>query len=247
MLLPSIVAEVTVALAARASSWRRSPDPDSARSAGPRVRLAAGPALRHRPARGAAQPGRDRPDRTARDRARSSSRWPLSFVIVLVAGALRPRRGPAGRRCIAVGSAVCGNTAIVGHGAGHRRPGPRGRLCGRHDHAVRDARGLPVSDDRPGDRACRSPRSGCGPASPSTTRARSSPRAPPTGPDALDVATVVKLIRNALMAPLLFLIAAGWAAPAARVGAGSTRRGPARVPAVRARVPRPRRRCGRSG
>lgn len=31
------------------------------------------------------------------------------------------------------------------------------------------------------------------------------------GPDALDVATVVKLIRNALMAPLLFLIATGWA------------------------------------
>ena len=32
------------------------------------------------------------------------------------------------------------------------------------------------------------------------------------GPQALDVATVVKLIRNALMAPLLFLIATGWAA-----------------------------------
>jgi uncharacterized integral membrane protein (TIGR00698 family) len=32
------------------------------------------------------------------------------------------------------------------------------------------------------------------------------------GPEALDVATVVKLIRNALMAPLLFLIATGWAA-----------------------------------
>lgn len=32
------------------------------------------------------------------------------------------------------------------------------------------------------------------------------------GPDALDVATVVKLIRNALMAPMLFLIATGWAA-----------------------------------
>ena len=34
------------------------------------------------------------------------------------------------------------------------------------------------------------------------------------GPEALDVATVVKLIRNALMAPLLFLIAAVWAARA---------------------------------
>ena len=32
------------------------------------------------------------------------------------------------------------------------------------------------------------------------------------GPGALDVATVVKLIRNALMAPLLVLIATGWAA-----------------------------------
>ena len=34
------------------------------------------------------------------------------------------------------------------------------------------------------------------------------------GPEALDVATVVKLIRNALMAPLLFLIAAVWASRA---------------------------------
>jgi uncharacterized membrane protein YadS len=34
------------------------------------------------------------------------------------------------------------------------------------------------------------------------------------GPEALDVATVVKLIRNALMAPLLLLIAAVWAARA---------------------------------
>jgi uncharacterized integral membrane protein (TIGR00698 family) len=32
------------------------------------------------------------------------------------------------------------------------------------------------------------------------------------GPESLDVATVVKLIRNALMAPLLFLIATAWAA-----------------------------------
>jgi uncharacterized membrane protein YadS len=36
------------------------------------------------------------------------------------------------------------------------------------------------------------------------------------GPEALDVATVVKLIRNALMAPLLFLIAAVWAGRAAQ-------------------------------
>src|SRR6185295_18886861 len=32
------------------------------------------------------------------------------------------------------------------------------------------------------------------------------------GPEALDVATVVKLIRNALMAPLLLVIAAAWSA-----------------------------------
>jgi uncharacterized integral membrane protein (TIGR00698 family) len=44
------------------------------------------------------------------------------------------------------------------------------------------------------------------------------------GPDALDVATVVKLIRNALMAPLLFLIAAWWAASGAS-SAGSARGG----------------------
>jgi uncharacterized integral membrane protein (TIGR00698 family) len=44
------------------------------------------------------------------------------------------------------------------------------------------------------------------------------------GAQALDVATVVKLIRNALMAPLLFLVAAGWAARASEA-VGSARRG----------------------
>jgi uncharacterized integral membrane protein (TIGR00698 family) len=44
------------------------------------------------------------------------------------------------------------------------------------------------------------------------------------GPQALDVATVVKLIRNALMAPLLFLIAMGWASRGADA-VGSARRG----------------------
>lgn len=39
------------------------------------------------------------------------------------------------------------------------------------------------------------------------------------GPESLDVATVVKLIRNALMAPLLFLIAAVWAGRAAATDA----------------------------
>ena len=44
------------------------------------------------------------------------------------------------------------------------------------------------------------------------------------GPDALDVATVVKLIRNALMAPLLLLIATAWAARG-EIAVDSARRG----------------------
>ena len=48
------------------------------------------------------------------------------------------------------------------------------------------------------------------------------------GPTALDVATVVKLIRNALMAPLLFLIAAWWAARGETV-VGSARGGVVRA------------------
>jgi uncharacterized membrane protein YadS len=45
------------------------------------------------------------------------------------------------------------------------------------------------------------------------------------GPEALDVATVVKLIRNALMAPLLFLIAAAWAGRASAAGFSEHPRG----------------------
>ncbi|MEP6638327.1 MAG: putative sulfate exporter family transporter [Chloroflexota bacterium] len=45
------------------------------------------------------------------------------------------------------------------------------------------------------------------------------------GPQALDVATVVKLIRNALMAPLLLLIATVWASRVAAPPGGSPRRG----------------------
>ena len=48
------------------------------------------------------------------------------------------------------------------------------------------------------------------------------------GPDALDVATVVKLIRNALMAPMLFLIATGWAARG-EAAVDSVRRGMGRA------------------
>ena len=67
--LPSIVAEVSVALligivvAAVAGPRLRRPD------SRPALRLAAGPAARHRPARGPPEPGRDRPDRPAGDRA----------------------------------------------------------------------------------------------------------------------------------------------------------------------------------
>ena len=47
------------------------------------------------------------------------------------------------------------------------------------------------------------------------------------GPEALDVATVVKLIRNALMVPLLFLVATGWAARGDAIG--TARRGARRA------------------
>ena len=69
------------------------------------------------------------------------------------------------------------------------------------------------------------------------------------GPEALDVATVVKLIRNALMAPLLLLIAAVWASraeaevrrrTASLAGPGAARSdggGSPRGPVVRPRVP----------
>ena len=73
------------------------------------------------------------------------------------------------------------------------------------------------------------------------------------GSEALDVATVVKLIRNALMAPLLFLIAAVWASrveaeaatgragragrPAVRGPVDRTTEHPPRGPVVRPRVP----------
>ena len=67
------------------------------------------------------------------------------------------------------------------------------------------------------------------------------------GPDALDVATVVKLIRNALMAPLLLLIATGWAAR----GGETVGTGPAAGSVGRCRCSCSgswrSRRCGRSG
>ena len=64
------------------------------------------------------------------------------------------------------------------------------------------------------------------------------------GPEALDVATVVKLIRNALMAPLLFLIAAVWAGraanetvPGAAAAPGGTSRGSVGRRRIRRAIP----------
>jgi uncharacterized integral membrane protein (TIGR00698 family) len=64
------------------------------------------------------------------------------------------------------------------------------------------------------------------------------------GPEALDVATVVKLIRNALMAPLLFLIAAVWAGraanetvPCAAAAPGGTSRGSVGRRGIRRAIP----------
>ena len=68
------------------------------------------------------------------------------------------------------------------------------------------------------------------------------------GPGALDVATVVKLIRNALMAPLLAAsIAADWAARDDGGGRLGPPRGPARDAAVRPRASSPWPPCGRVG
>jgi len=124
---------------------------------------------------------------------------------------------------IAVGSAVCGNTAIVATAPviGAR---PRdvayavatltlfGTLAVFLYPAVGRALGLPQ------------PTFGlwAGVAVHDTSQVIATSAA--YGPPALDVATVVKLIRNALMAPLLFLIATGWAARGTDA-VGSARRG----------------------
>jgi uncharacterized integral membrane protein (TIGR00698 family) len=136
----------------------------------------------------------------------------VSFaVVVAVARAVRVDGRLA--LLIAVGSAVCGNTAIVATapviGARAREVAyaiatitlfgtvavflyPQiGRLVEVDEHAFGLWAGVAVHD---------------------TSQVVATGAA--YGPEALDVATVVKLIRNALMAPLLLVIAAVWAARA---------------------------------
>jgi len=146
----------------------------------------------------------------------------VSFVVVVaVARLVRVEARLA--ILIAVGSAVCGNTAIVATapviGARARDVAYAiatitlfgmvavflypaiGRLAGIEEHAFGLWAGLAVHDT-------------------SQVVATSAAYAP----EALDVATVVKLIRNALMAPLLLVIAAVWATRAHGV-VGSVRGG----------------------
>jgi uncharacterized integral membrane protein (TIGR00698 family) len=136
----------------------------------------------------------------------------VSFIVVLaVARLVRVESRLA--LLIAVGSAVCGNTAIVATapviGARARDVAYAiatitlfgtvavflypavGRVAGIEEHAFGLWAGVAVHDT-------------------SQVVATSAAYAP----EALDVATVVKLIRNALMAPLLLVIAAVWAARA---------------------------------
>lgn len=134
----------------------------------------------------------------------------MSFLVVLsVARVVRVESGLA--LLIAVGSAVCGNTAIVATapviGARARDVAYAvatitlfgtlavflypaiGRAAGIEEPAFGVWAGVAVHD---------------------TSQVVATSAA--YGPEALEVATVVKLIRNALMAPLLLVIAAVWAA-----------------------------------
>ena len=146
----------------------------------------------------------------------------VSFaVVLLVARLVRVESTLA--VLIAVGSAVCGNTAIVATAPviGAR---PRdvayavatitlfGTLCVVLYPAIGRALAMPQ------------PAFGlwAGVAVHDTSQVLATSGA--YGPAAQDVATVVKLIRNAMMAPLLFLIATGWAARGTDA-VGSARRG----------------------
>jgi uncharacterized integral membrane protein (TIGR00698 family) len=138
----------------------------------------------------------------------------ISFAVVLAAARAVRVEGRLAL-LIAVGSAVCGNTAIVATapviGARGREVAYAiatitlfgtvavflypaiGRVAGVEEHAFGLWAGVAVHD---------------------TSQVVATSAA--YGPGALDVATVVKLIRNALMAPLLLVIAAVWAARADR-------------------------------
>jgi uncharacterized integral membrane protein (TIGR00698 family) len=146
----------------------------------------------------------------------------ISFAVVLAASRL-VRVDSRLAVLIAVGSAVCGNTAIV---ATAPVIGARARevayavatitLFGMLAVFLYPAIGRALAIPQPAFGLW------AGVAVHDTSQVVATGAA--YGSSALDVATVVKLIRNALMAPLLLLIAAGWAARG-EIPAGSARRG----------------------
>jgi uncharacterized integral membrane protein (TIGR00698 family) len=146
----------------------------------------------------------------------------ISFAVVLAASRL-VRVDSRLAMLIAVGSAVCGNTAIV---ATAPIIGARARevayavatitLFGMLAVFLYPAIGRALAIPQPAFGLW------AGVAVHDTSQVVATGAA--YGSSALDVATVVKLIRNALMAPLLLLIAAGWAARG-EVAVGSARHG----------------------
>jgi uncharacterized integral membrane protein (TIGR00698 family) len=150
----------------------------------------------------------------------------VSFSVVLVVARLVHVERPLAV-LIAVGSAVCGNTAIV---ATAPVIGARAREVAYAVATITLFGTLAVFLYPTIGRAFGVPQPSfglwAGIAVNDTSQVVATSAA--YGPTALDVATVVKLIRNALMAPLLFLIAAWWAAR------GETVVGTARGGAVRA-------------
>jgi uncharacterized integral membrane protein (TIGR00698 family) len=134
----------------------------------------------------------------------------ISFAVVLVVSRL-VRIEPRLALLIAVGSAVCGNTAIV---ATAPVIGAKAREVAYAVATITLFGTLAVFLYPAIGRAFNVPQSAFGLWSGVAVHDTSQVIATSAayGPAALDVATVVKLIRNALMAPLLFLIATGWAA-----------------------------------
>ncbi len=134
----------------------------------------------------------------------------ISFAIVLLVSKL-VRVESRLAVLIAVGSAVCGNTAIV---ATAPVIGARAREVAYAVATITLFGTLAVFLYPTIGRAIGLPQASfglwAGVAVHDTSQVIATSAA--YGPQALDVATVVKLIRNALMAPLLFLIATGWAA-----------------------------------
>lgn len=145
-----------------------------------------------------------------------------SFAIVLLASRFVQVEGRLAL-LIAVGSAVCGNTAIV---ATAPVIGARARDVAYAVATITLFGTLAVFLYPAVGRALALPESTFGLWSGVAVHDTSQVIATSAafGPQALDVATVVKLIRNALMAPLLFLIATGWAARGADA-VGAARRG----------------------